>query len=235
MNGSSQEQQGSTQPTAAAASLIKGLVVYRARDKEEGDLWAAEFGNLRVPEGWEFLPRGDSFITRHTKKGPHWVLLGKHNKKGGYRPVIGVFAPTAAIEAARAAAEATKDRRQRARPKAAERREKVEAQYRQVFREACLRFLNFAPAHLDLAQQIAADTTDWACQKLSGRVGRTSRLSLEEKAALAVRAYVRHRHTDYESNLPDPDHYFADEAYREARAFAHEEVDQFLENHRAMT
>lgn len=100
-------------------------------------------------------------------------------------------------------------------------------------REACLHFLNFSPAHLDLAQQIAANTTAWACQKLSGRVGRTSRLSLEEKAALAVRAYIRHRYTDYESNLPIPDDYFADEAYWEVRAFAHEEVDQFLEVHRA--
>jgi hypothetical protein len=235
MNGSSQEQQGSTQQPAAAASLIKGLVVYRARDGEQGELWANDFGSLQVPEGWEFLPRGDAFITRHAKMGPHWVLKGKYNKKGGYRPVVGVFAPTVAIEAARATAEATKDRRLQARPKAAERREKVEAQYRQAFREACLRFLDFAPAHLDLAQQIAANTTDWACQKLSGRVGRTSSLSLEGKAALAVRAYVRHRCTDYESNLPDPDDYFADEAYREARAFAHEEVDQFLENHRART
>jgi len=127
MNGSSQEQQGSTQQPAATASLIKGLVVYRARDGEEGELWATDFGNLRVPEGWEFLPRGDPFITRHAKKGPHWVLMGNYNKKGGYRPVIGVFAPTAAIEAARAAAEATKDRRLQAHPKAAKRREKVEA------------------------------------------------------------------------------------------------------------
>ena len=235
MNGSPQEPQRPTPQTAAAASLINGLVVYRSRDDEEDDLWAKDFGNLLVPEGWEFLPRGDAFITRHAKKGTHWVLLGKFNKRGGYRPVIGLFAPTAAIEAARAAAEATKERRQQARPKATERREKAEAQYRQAFREACLRFLDFSPAHLDLARQIAAGATDWACQKFSDRVGRTSLLMLEEKVALAIRAYIRHRHTGYESNLPDPDDYFADEAYRKARAFADEEVDQFLENHRART
>ena len=35
-------------------------------------------------------------------------------------------------------------------------------------------------------------------RKGSGRVGRSSQLSLQEKARLAVTAYVRHRHTNYD-------------------------------------
>lgn len=69
----------------------------------------------------------------------------------------------------------------------------------------------------------------------SGRVGRTSKLSLEEKAELAARAYIRHNHTRYEDRLmnagplePDLD----DPLYRELRARAHEEVDRFLERRR---
>jgi hypothetical protein len=209
-------------------------LVYRPRPGEEGDLWTRDFGLIRIPDGWQFLPRGDAFVTRHVKKGQHWVLLDRFNKKGGYTPVKGVFAPTAAIEEAKAAAEATKARREQARPKAARRREKAEAQYRHKFEEACLRFLNFAPTHHELAQKIASETTAVACQKYSGRVGRTNRLNLAEKAALAVRAYIRHNYTDYDSNLPaDCWGYFAEDEYREVKALAHAEVDQFLEEHRA--
>jgi hypothetical protein len=41
-------------------------------------------------------------------------------------------------------------------------------------------------------------------KKSSGRVGRTSKLSLEQKVQLAVRAHVRHSHTNYESLLREP-------------------------------
>jgi len=223
-------------PAISTPSAIKGLVVYRPRPGEEGDLWTRDFGVIQIPEGWEFLPRGDAFVTRHAKKGPHWVLLGRYNKKGGYTPVKGVFAPADAIEAAKAAAETTKARRDQARPKAAQRREKAEAQYRRTFEEACLRFLDFAPAHEELARKIASDTANTACRKYSGRVGRTALLDLDEKAALAVRAYLRHNYTDYDSNLPPPEDrksYFAEDEYRYARALAQAEVDLFLKEHRA--
>jgi hypothetical protein len=213
MGGSAEDQVGSRQEPSgkpvpetpqdvSAPSAVKGLPVYRPRPGEEGDLWTRDFGIIRIPEGWEFLPRGDAFVTRRVKKGPHWVLGGRYNKKGGYTPVKGVFAPAAAIEETQAAAEATKAKREQARPKAARQREQAETQYRHEFEEACVRFLNFAPDHRELAQTIASETAATACQKYSGRVGRTSHLDLDEKAALAVRAYIRHNHTDYDSNLP---------------------------------
>lgn len=42
---------------------------------------------------------------------------------------------------------------------------------------------------------------DHAFRKGSGRVGRTSQIEDENKAAMAVEAYVRHTHTAYEEML----------------------------------
>lgn len=66
----------------------------------------------------------------------------------------------------------------------------------------------------------------------SGRVARTRLLRLQERAALAARAQVRHTHTDYSQQLaalsPETD----DELYRQIKASAHDEVDRFLAEHR---
>jgi hypothetical protein len=41
-------------------------------DTKEG-LWNPEHGSLDLPEGWEFLPTGDTFVTRRVKAaGVYW-------------------------------------------------------------------------------------------------------------------------------------------------------------------
>ena len=41
-------------------------------DTKEG-LWNPEHGSLDLPDGWEFLPAGDTFVTRHVKAaGVYW-------------------------------------------------------------------------------------------------------------------------------------------------------------------
>jgi hypothetical protein len=68
----------------------------------------------------------------------------------------------------------------------------------------------------------------------SGRVGRTTKIPLEKKAELAVRAYIRHNYTDYEERLDsvkiplEQDDFL----YREIKAEAQEDVDIFLSQHR---
>ena len=57
-------------------------------------------------------------------------------------------------------------------------------------------WLDFAPEHAELAEQIATLAADRAVVVGSGRVGRTRLLPLEERAALAARATIRHRFTD---------------------------------------
>ena len=78
----------------------------------------------------------------------------------------------------------------------------------------------------------------------NGRVGRTRTLPLKERAALAARAYIRHRHTDYEQKLigidaleidleelDDPDDLDCVD-YQEIKRAAQPDVDAFLDEHR---
>ena len=64
-----------------------------------------------------------------------------------------------------------------------------------------LRYLNFSPRHRALAKEIADGAAQQATAVGSGRVGRTSKLTLEEKVELAARAYIRHHHAHYEERL----------------------------------
>jgi hypothetical protein len=221
-------------PPANPSEQLAGefLVVYRNRAGEPCELWTAEHGNVPVPDSWQFLPRGNTYVTRQVKKGPHWVLKGSYSRKGGYTPTLGIYAPAEAIEAAQAAAKATEQQRQSARKKAESTRLKAERRYSEKFEQACLQFLNFAPAHRELAERIAAETAAHACAKGSGRVGRTGLIELADKAAFAVRAHIRHNYTDYENKLPEWRGCCAEDIYRDVKAGAHAAVNEFLQEHR---
>ncbi|TAL08929.1 MAG: DUF2293 domain-containing protein [Nitrospirae bacterium] len=190
-------------PTSASSeNPAQGkLVVFEPREGEPGDVWSREHGTLSLPDGWAFLEPGNTFVTRHVKKGPHWVLMGKHSRRGGYTPTLGVYAPGATIAEARRLEQATTEQRERKRKKSQIQRAAKEQKYRQNFEKACFDFLDFVHEHAELAKQIAREATDQACQVSSGRVGRTAKLELTKKVELAVRAYLRHNHTDYEEWL----------------------------------
>jgi hypothetical protein len=60
-------------------------------------------------------------------------------------------------------------------------------------------------------------------------------LPLEERAALAARATIRHRFTDYDDRLAELDPFGAetgDFEYRTIKHAAHDAVDDFLDAHR---
>ena len=63
-------------------------------------------------------------------------------------------------------------------------------------------------------------------------MGRTGLLSLETKVSLAVKAYIRHTYTSYESRLSGFMACCAEDVYREVKAEANEDVDRFLTKHR---
>lgn len=213
----------------------KTLIVWRSRTGDHGMYWTREYGDIPIPPDWEFLPPGNAFVTRRVKKGPHWVLIGTYNRRGGYTPVLGIFAPAVAIQTAKAADAASAAERSQARSSAQKQRDKAEAQYRKEFEDACMRFLDFAPMHQELAKEIAQQATQVACEKHSGRVGRTSLIPLADKVSLAVRAYIRHSHTDYESSLPQSRGFLDHDVYLDARKAAHADVTRFLDEHRAKT
>ena len=216
----------------------EALRVYRSRTPN-GGFWHPEHGDLPGPLGWEFLPSGDAYVTRTVKKlGPHWVVV----KKGkGYAATLGVLAPSANIETATGLAQETKASREKKRASSQKQRERQEDRYRRQFADAVLRYLDFAPEHSKLAQEIADSSAERATAVGSGRVGRTGKLTLVEKAALAARAHIRHQHTSFDDRLFERQVELTerelpigadDPFYSDAKADAHREVDEFLWRHR---
>jgi hypothetical protein len=205
-------------------------------------LWHPELGELTQPDGWDFLPAGDAFVTRRVKAaGVYWVLFRPKGRRE-HRRQLGLLAPTDAIASAQSAADATAARRETKRVASSRQRDRNEAAYRAEFEEAVMQWLCFSPAHAALASEIAHGAADRAAVVGSGRVGRTKTLSLEDRAALAARAYIRHRYTDYEDQLSAVGLVEFDEDldadiveigdYREIKRVAHREVDAFLDEHR---
>ena len=208
------------------------LDVYETRQ----GLWNPDHGGLELPEGWEFLPSGDAFVTRHVKaSGVYWNAWRPRGRNRPHRRKLGLFAPSAAIREARAEAERTAERRARQRVVGARSRDRAEDAYREEFASAVLAWLDFAPEYADLAAQIARTAAERTVVVGSGRVGRTKLLPLEERAVLAARATIRHGFTDYDDRLAGLDPVEAevdDFEYRAIKDSAHEAVDDFLSAHR---
>lgn len=154
--------------------------------------------NVEVPGDWELLPPGDAGLTRRVKAaGPTWTV---QQKKGRKVFSHGVWAPAATIAAERAKIENERDtpQYQKKMATAAARRERVQATYETEFFDAVLSFLGFAPAHADLAAQLARAVTDHAVPVGSGTVARTERIPIEQRAEAAVIAWMRHQTTAYD-------------------------------------
>ena len=205
------------------------LDVYDGRD----GWWNPDHGVVELPDGWEFLPRGDAFITRRVKAAGHfWLAWAPRTRSRPHRRALGLIAPTATIIDARRAAETTAGRRASQRSSGAKYRERKEAGYRDQLAAAIVDYLDFAPDHAELADSIAQRGATRASEVGSGRVGRTQLLSLERRAELAARADIRHIHTNYEDHLTEIDLQGDDWLYAEIKADAHGSVDDFIERHR---
>jgi hypothetical protein len=110
---------------------------------------------------------------------------------GGNRRLAGLWAPRTVIEEAATRTAKTATERANQREATAEHRAKAEERYRGQLAAAIVAFLDFAPEHAALAETIAENASERAAAVGSGRVGRTRTLAVEERAALAARAYIR--------------------------------------------
>lgn len=152
-----------------------------------------------VPEGWSNLPAGDASVTRKLKSlGPTWTVQEKKGRKSFSH---GVWAAKEDIAAAKALVDA-----QRADPKhqkklaqAKVRREEKEVVFGEDFQQAIIAFLNFDRKYQTLVQQLAELVKEHAVPVGSGTVARSSSVTLEDKAALAVMAWMRHQTSHYDS------------------------------------
>lgn len=204
-------------------------------DTKQGP-WNPEHGAIEIPEDWDFLPRGDAFVTRTVKAaGQYWIVWRPRGRNRPHRRQLGIWAPRSHIEAAEVKAAQTEETRAKRRSQSARQRARAEERYRLELEAGIVAYLGFASGHAGLAAEIAREAAARAAVVGSGRVGRTRKLALEERAALAARAYIRHAHTDYENALGEAAFevdWDDDFLYRQVKADAHGAVDTFLEQHR---
>ncbi len=155
------------------AELPKGSFLRMERDKPVC-LDCADLGHLL------FLPRGDVALTRRRRYERQGLLV-----------------ETAALERAQKECLSDEDQRRIARDRAAVSRERADAQYVAQFAGQIRSRYPGCPA--DEASAVAGH----ACEKYSGRVGRSAAAKrLDDEAVdLAVRTHVRHSHTDYDRLL----------------------------------
>ena len=152
-----------------------------------------------VPTGWENLPAGDASVTRKVKSlGPTWTVQEKKGRKAFSH---GVWAAKEQIEEAITLVEA-----QRADPKHQKkleqvkvRREEKETVFGEDFQQAIIQFLNFDQKYHLLVEQLSTLVKEHAVPVGSGTVARSSSVTLEDKAALAVMAWMRHQTSAYDS------------------------------------
>jgi hypothetical protein len=154
---------------------------------------------VTVPAGWSLLPPGDAALTRRVKAaGDHWLVQEKKGRKLFSR---GIWASEATIRQIQDALQVERSTASFAKRKEADvrRREKVQLEYVEDFRGAVISFLNFHPAHADVAERLAAAVAAHATPVGSGTVARTKRIPLAQRAEAAVIAWMRHQTTAYDS------------------------------------
>ena len=164
-----------------------------------GSLSGEKGEKLVPPDGWSFLPAGDAGITRKvTSKGIFWRV---QVKKGRRTISKGIWAPATTIVQAqkemrdiRSSGEYEKKRQY-----ALNLRQKKQDEYESAFRKEVETFLNFHEIHKATEKILAKAVTAHAIPVGSGTVARTSMIPIEERAARAVIAWMRHHTTAYDN------------------------------------
>ena len=145
-----------------------------------------------------FLARGDVALTRRASKYSTLravVLRFSRSRKRYERQ--GILVEEGALERAEQECLSDAEARRLARDRAAERRQELDSAYVQKFARRIGELFPGCPSD---EQHLIAEH---ACQKYSGRVGRSAvAKELDSEAVqLAVRAHVRHVHTTYDALL----------------------------------
>jgi hypothetical protein len=173
------------------AELLKGSLL-RIEEKRSLCLTCADLDHL------VFLPCGDTTLTRRASKYStlRAIVLRFSRPRRRYERQ-GVLVEEAALERAERECLADAEARARSRARAALRRDEQDARYVKEFAERLSELFPACP--VEERQAVA----NHACQKYSGRVGRSAAARNFNPRAieLAVRAHARHKHTDYDRLL----------------------------------
>lgn len=158
-----------------------------------------EQGNVHTPpKDWQFLPSGDAGITRKVSAlGPFWRVQVKMGRRMISK---GIWAPSEHILQAKEAILQIRESEtyQKQRQNQLKRREKNQENYEKEFFEEVLNFLKFHPKYQEMEISMAKSITQHAIPVGSGTVARTQMIPIEERAAKAVIAWMRHQTTAYD-------------------------------------
>jgi hypothetical protein len=195
-----------------ATPLARGSLL-RVENNQPLCLGCADLDHL------DYLPSGNTALTRRARKYSklHAVALEWSRTRKRYERQ-GVLVEPDALHHAEEECLADADLRARRQLRASARRDEADQAYIQQFAAAITTTFPGCPE--DEAHQIAGR----ACQRASGRVGRTAAAKALDPQAIraAVVAHVRHTHTEY-GRLLDA---LADRAL--ARERVHDQVDAVL-------
>ncbi len=145
-----------------------------------------------------YLPSGNTALTRRASKYSTLravVVRFSRSRKRNERQ--GILVERSALERAECECLADSEARARARKRSAERRARLDAEYVKAFERKIVELFPHCPA---VARK---EIAEHACEKYSGRVGRSAAAKslASEAVELAVRAHVRHAHTNYDKLL----------------------------------
>jgi hypothetical protein len=145
-----------------------------------------------------FLPAGDAALTRRSRKysSRSAVVLRWSRARKRYERQ-GLLVEKQALEKAEQECLEDGDARARRNARAAARRAKQDQQYVKQFAARVRELFPGCPSG------VTTEIAEYACQKYSGRIGRSaSAKALDEQAIrLAVTAHIRHVHTEYDALL----------------------------------
>lgn len=178
--------------TACGAELARGERL--AIDRAQGSRCLKCAGL----DGLVLLPSGDTALTRRAvARSSRSAVVLEFSRARKRNERQGVLVEESAIEQAESENASDEARRRVQRQQRQVRGEAVEREYRVAFAARVLEL--FPGASREQAEAIAVR----ACEKYSGRVGRSAQAKALAKDAvtLAVRAHVRHAHTDYDRLL----------------------------------
>lgn len=163
-----------------------------------GSLIGEKGESLSPPTHWKFLPAGDAGITRKvTAKGEFWRV---QIKKGKRLISKGIWAPAITIQQAQQDVKEIRstDEYKKKRIYDLNRREKKQSEYEVEFCKHVKTYLHFHPKYKSIEKQMAEAITEHAIPVGSGTVARTAMIPVEERAARAVIAWMRHQTTAYD-------------------------------------
>lgn len=141
-----------------------------------------------MPKGYRFVPKGNVYITKNCRKKTHeaertlYVVVNKKGKPTGLRCPAYIHNAVMGDDNATAA-------------QRAEAVQKRDAAIEDNFEEAIVKLFPKIP------KSEVPQILKHSLKKHSRRVGRTGTVALQDRVKLAVRAHIRHVHTEYDELL----------------------------------